>query len=175
MPQGPNGIPRLTDIGPLVKDAKELDRGEIWIETKREANRRIESEFIEYSSFTDNFHDVDGEERGEIVTIQMKYKEWDTIMGNTDFFTYTGARVTYAMTDIGYIHKIKVNSDLRRLGIGTELMEMAVSDIQDSGVRTVYTKAVSKAGDELTEEFGFTRHKDLNTLNPQNEWKSKNL
>jgi N-acetylglutamate synthase-like GNAT family acetyltransferase len=175
MPQGPNGVPRLTDIGPIVADIKDVNEDDIWIETKRNSNKRIESKFLEYKSFTDDFQDVEGDERGEIVTIEMKYEEWDTVLGDTDFFTYTGGSIRYAITDIGYIHKVKVNPDFRRFGIGTELMEIALNDMRNEDIKTVYTKAISEAGDELTDEFGFRLHDELNTLNPRNEWKVKEL
>jgi len=175
MIRGPNGVPRLTDVGPLVKDAKDLDRGEIWIETKREQNRRIKSEFLEYGSLSDDFHDTSGEPIGEIVKVSMKYKEWDTILGDTDFFTYTGASVSYAITDVGYIHKIKVNRDLRRLGIGTELIEIVLDDMKQNNIGVVYTQTISDAGRGLMDQFGFEEHDELNTLNPQNNWKFKEL
>lgn len=175
MPEGPNGVPRLTDIGPIVADIKDVNEDDIWVETKRNSNKLIKSEFLEYGSFTDDFHDVEGDKRGEIVSVKMKYKEWDTILGDTDFFTYTGGSIRYAITDIGYIHKVKVNSDFRRFGIGTELMEIAVDDMENEGIETVYTKAISEAGDELTDKFGFRLHDELNTLNSQNQWKVKEL
>lgn len=175
MPQGPNGVPRLTDIGPIVADIKDIDEDDIWIETKRNSNKLIESKFSEYRSFTDDFIDLEGDERGEIVSVKMKYEEWDTVLGDTDFFTYTGGSIRYAITDIGYIHKIKVNSNFRRLGIGTELMEIALDDMKNEGVETVYTKAISEAGDKLTDKFGFRVNDELNRLNPRDEWKFKEL
>jgi N-acetylglutamate synthase-like GNAT family acetyltransferase len=175
MPQGPNGVPRLTDIGPIVADIKDVNEDDIWIEAERKQNRRIKSEFLEYGSFTDDFHDVEGDKRGEIVTVEMKYEEWDTVLGDTDFFTYTGGTIRYAITDIGYIHKVKVNPDFRRFGIGTELMETALDDMRNKDIETVYTKAISEAGNELTDKFGFKLHDELNALNPQNQWKVKEL
>jgi len=175
MPEGPNGLPRLTDIGPAVKDAKELEQDEIWIETKRENSVNLKSRFIEYSSFVDDFHSVQGEERGQVVNVQMNYKEWDTVLGDTKFFTYTGGRIKYAVSDIGYIHKIKVDEDLRRLGIGREMISIALDDMKEQKVKKVYTKAISQAGDELTSEFGFTPHDELNKLNPRDRWKVKQI
>ena len=175
MPEGPNGVPRFTSLGPLVADKKNLERDDIWIETKRESNIRIKSKFLEYGSFVDDYHSVEGEDRGEVVTVEMKYKEHDTILGETDFFTYTGARVTYVITDIGYIHKVKVNDDLKRLGIGSELIEIALEDMESESVDTVYTKTISSAGRSLMEQFGFKEHGELNDLNPRNEWLFKEI
>jgi len=175
MPKGPNGVPRLTSLGPLVADEKDIERDDIWIETKRESNRRIKSKFVEYGSFVDDFHSVEGDDRGEIVTVEMKYQERDTILGETDFFTYTGASVTYVITDIGYIHKVKVNNDLERLGIGSELIEIALDDMESESVNTVYTKTISSAGRGLMEQFGFKEHGELNNLNPRNEWLFKEI
>lgn len=175
MPQGPNGVPRLTDIGPIVADIKDINEDDIWIETKRNQNRDLESEFIEYKSLSDDFHDLGANTRGEVVSVQMKYEEWDTILGDTDFFTYTGGRIKYAMSNIGYIHKVKVNRDFRRFGIGTELMEIALDDMKDRGIEVVYTKAISEAGDKLTDKFSFRLDSELNELNPENQWKVKEL
>jgi len=175
MPEGPNGLPRLTDIGPAVKDAKDVEKDDIWIETERNRNVRLESKFIEYSSFVDDFHDVEGEDRGEVINVSMKYEEWDTVLGDTDFFTYTGGKIIYSISDIGYIHKVKVDSDLRRLGIGSEFMKISLDDMRNNDISKVYTKAISEAGRELTDQFGFEHHDELNTLNPTNEWRYKEL
>jgi len=175
MPKGPLGLPRLTNIGPLVRDIKDAEIDDVWVETKRETYKNIKSEFLEYGSLSDDFHDINAENGGEVIRVEMKYQEWDTVLGDTDFFTYTAGKISYAVSNVGYIHKVKVNDDFRRLGIATELVEMALDDAKNEDVSKVYTKTVSEAGEELMDEFGFKPHNGLNSLNPQNQWKVKEM
>jgi GNAT superfamily N-acetyltransferase len=69
------------------------------------------------------------------------------------------AKLTYmsfTYDQIAYIDWIEVRADRQREGIGSELRETILRDLRDRGVRTVYSKAMSKSGEELMRTQGFS-------------------
>lgn len=176
MIRGPFGIPRFTDLGVFVKDGNEITEDDLTIKIERKSST-LSGRWSEYSSLSDEPLLGIGvaDEGGDFVEVKMEYQTEAADHLDFDFLTYTAGRIAYGISNVGYIHKVYVSENIRRLKVGTDLIDIAIHDMQQQDIDTVYAQAVSEAGLKLLKDNGFeTASDELNNFS-RHSWMVKDL
>lgn len=154
MPEGPFGLPRITDFGPFAE--VDVDRTEIEIVEKeeigltppdardilpRESNRVI----IEAIYDSRGGREPSGsKEVGDIIGLgDFIFKRQ---AGSTSF-NYKGQKAWSGRTE--------VKDEFRRAGLGSELFLQKLDGMRSRGVKQVWARGVTTAGRNILEKHGF--------------------
>lgn len=158
MPEGPFGVKRLTNLGPLASDDVEINFEEererdpiIVPELKEEIQRNNwEYDWIEYVSRKVVIKQ-EVEETG--VKVLDDFKKGIASLGERI------ALIEYYMMSngIGYIKRTEVDTRFRREGVASEMRRDVLEDMRQRGMRIVYSYPSNNAGRELAESQGFSK------------------
>jgi N-acetylglutamate synthase-like GNAT family acetyltransferase len=181
MPEGPRGIPRFTSIGPFVVDDEDVTEEDLFTEINKTSTSSIKVEYTEFETLVDEPPLGVGvaDSRGIIADVELNYyseaSEFVKKRYDKEIATYTAGSIRYAMSNVGYIHKVYVKKALRRLGIGNELMDIALNDMREENINTVYAKTVSSSGQGIAADNGFeVATEELNSQS-RDTWMVKKL
>lgn len=160
MPEGPFGLPRITDYGPFVD--VELDREDIEIieEEKLQATPLDATDTIPGFPRRANYVSIEAvyDSRG-IKPESEESKRVRDIIGMPDsvFRRQAGFSNYYYSGKEAWSTKTRVNKELRNVGLGSELMSQKIESMRSRGVEEVWAIGATSAGRALLEKHGFRR------------------
>lgn len=163
MPQGPFGLPRLTEIPPFSSDEVEV----ILEEDREPASfRRFPKELRDLVN-EKGIDDTKSTRVERRVVVRQRPEETgidvvDEIKGAIAEFGERAAWMQYYFVEqigdenVGYIQKTEVDRRFRRKGIASDLRKTALEDMENMGADIIYTFPVTDAGEELARSQGFS-------------------
>lgn len=159
MPEGPFGLPRLTDIGPFAqKEAEQHFRRETGLTQYRHYEDEVIEEVFDADVYNANFV------RSElIVKVKPKQKhsgvlgkirdEIKSVTSDTEV-----SHLSYWMDTSSGVAKISsahTKEGFRGMGVATQLKEKELDYMKRNGVEVVLTDVVSEGGYRLAKATGF--------------------
>lgn len=156
MAEGPFGVKRLTNLGPLASDDVEIN-----FEEERERDPIIVPELKEEIQRNNWEYDwIERVTRRVVIKQDVEETGVDVLDEFKKGIASLGERVAlieyYMMSNgIGYIKRTEVDRRFRREGVASEMRQDVLDDMKEQGMEVVYTYPSTRAGEELAKSQGF--------------------
>lgn len=155
MPEGPFGLPRITDFGPFTE--VDVDRTDIEF-VEEEEKRRTRHMGVEWAGLPkrSNFVSIEAAYDSRGITDEDRRLLQDNLgIGDFVFERQAGSTGYYYHGDTAWSTKTSVKDEFKRAGLGSELMLQKLEGMRVRGVEEVWSQGATRAGRALLEKFGF--------------------
>lgn len=162
MPEGPFGLPRITDFGPFT--GADVDAADIQFLEEETENRSSPPEARQEDILSNRVNKVEiyalYDSRGDNrllaeAPIDIPDFIFERRAGYTNYY-YDG--------DIAWSGRTKVKYEFRMAGLGNELLLQKLDSMRSRGISRVYAIAVSEGGKALLDKTGFRTEQGVGKL-----------